>query len=117
MQGIKNKSTFKTYPITWLLISINIFMFILETIFGGSNTKSTLCLLGANCDIYISQGEIWRFLTANFIHIGFIHLILNLAGLYIFGTITEKEFLRYKYIFIYLFGGICANLFSYLSRS
>ena len=78
MQRLNTKSTFKTYPITWLLISINLFMFILETIFGGSNTKSTLCLLGANCDIDISQGEIWRLLTANFIHIGFIHLILNL---------------------------------------
>ena len=117
MQGLKTKSTFKTYPITWSLISINLFMFILETIFGGSKSTTTLCLLGANCDIYISQGEIWRLLTANFLHIGFIHLILNLAGLYIFGTITEREFSRYKYIFIYLFGGICANLFSYWSGS
>ena len=65
MQGLKTKSTFKTYPITWLLISINIFMFILETIFGGSITKSTLCLLGANCDIDISQGHnsVYEFLT------------------------------------------------------
>ena len=57
MQRLNTKSTFKSYPITWILISINLFMFILETAFGGSNSKSTLCLLGANCDIDISQGE------------------------------------------------------------
>jgi rhomboid protease GluP len=92
-------------------------MYLIQEISGGSKSTANLCRLGAKCDFFISQGEYWRFITATFLHIGFIHVLLNLVGLYIFGRLVEKEFSRNKYIVIYLFCGFSATVFSYWSGS
>lgn len=114
---IRKYPTFESYPITWAIILINILYFIIQTITGGSTNTANLVRLGAKFDYGIAQGEYWRLLTATFLHIGFIHLILNLVGLFIFGRLVEKEFLRFRYIIIYLFCGISSSIFSYWSGS
>ncbi len=109
--------TFKTFPITWTIIILNIFYFLIQTLSGGSTNTVNLVRLGAKFDYAISQGEYWRLLSATFMHIGIIHLILNLVGLFIFGRLIEKEFLRFRYVIIYLFSGISSSIFSYWSGS
>ena len=109
--------TFRTYPVTWIIIFINLVFFLVQTITGGSTNTENLVRMGAKFDYAISEGEYWRLLTATFLHIGFIHLILNLVGLFIFGRLIEKEFLRFRYIIIYLFTGIASSIFSYWSGS
>ena len=61
--------------------------------------------MGARYDIYVAKGDWWRFITPNFLHIGITHLLLNLAGLFIFGMLVEKDFSKIKYIIIYFFCG------------
>ncbi|MBK90624.1 MAG: hypothetical protein CL772_05550 [Chloroflexi bacterium] len=114
---IRKYPTFESYPITWTIVLLNILYFIIQTITGGSTNTANLVRLGAKFDYGIAQGEYWRLLTATFLHIGFIHLILNLAGLFIFGRLVEKELLRFRYIIVYLFCGISSSIFSYWSGS
>ncbi len=109
--------TFRTYPVTWVIIFTNLVFFFVQTITGGSTNIENLVRMGAKFDYAISEGEYWRLLTATFLHIGFIHIILNLVGLFIFGRLIEKEFLRFRYIIIYLFTGIASSIFSYWSGS
>ena len=53
------------------------------------------CFLGAAPEslIYdrtlISQGEVWRLVTAHFVHVDSEHLILNLSALFILGALLE----------------------------
>ncbi|MEC7838365.1 MAG: rhomboid family intramembrane serine protease [Chloroflexota bacterium] len=114
---LKKYPTFKSFPITWTIIALNIFYFLIQTVSGGSTNTGNLVRLGAKFDYGIAQGEYWRLLSATFLHIGVIHLILNLAGLFIFGRLIEKEFLRFRYVIIYLFAGISSSIFSYWSGS
>tara|TARA_B110000438_G_scaffold27768_1_gene26709 strand:+ start:13591 stop:14433 length:843 start_codon:yes stop_codon:yes gene_type:complete len=114
---LKLHSFYKSSPITASLMIINLLMYLIQEISGGSKSTVNLCRLGAKCDFFISQGEYWRFITATFMHIGFIHILLNLVGLYIFGRLVEKEFSKNKYLIIYLFCGFSATVFSYWSGS
>ena len=114
---IRKYPTLENYPITWSIILLNALFFIVQTVSGGSTNTVNLVRLVAKFDYGIAQGEYWRLLTATFLHIGAIHLILNLVGLFIFGRLVEKEFLRFRYLIIYLFSGISSSIFSYWSGS
>lgn len=52
----------------------------------------------------ILDGQWWRLLTAGFVHIGFLHLLMNMAGLYLIGRYVEQMWGRLRYLVIYLFG-------------
>ena len=41
-------------------------------------------------DIKIVSGEVWRLLTAGFLHGGLLHLLFNMYSLYLIGTQIEN---------------------------
>jgi len=60
-----------------------------------------------------SHGEEWRLLTNTFVHIGFLHLLFNMYGLYfIGGTIGTYIWARTRYTAAYLCTGILASVAS-----
>jgi hypothetical protein len=54
--------------------------------------------------------EPWRFVSAIFLHGSIIHLIYNLFALLMFGFILEKKIGSWKFLSLFLIGGIVANL-------
>lgn len=111
----KAEDVFKTRKpvITYALIFINFLMFILMYILGnGSNDVATLLYFGANYRPLVLAGEVWRLLTSAFLHIGFLHLILNMYALYVIGPQLESFFGKVKYLIIYLFSALCGSLLS-----
>jgi len=56
--------------------------------------------------------QIWRFLTAIFLHGSLSHLTLNLFGIIFFGLILEKLVGSKKFLYIFFLSGIFANLVS-----
>jgi hypothetical protein len=54
--------------------------------------------------------EIWRFVTAIFLHGGMGHLISNLFALALFGTILEGFIGSKKFLLVFFASGIFANL-------
>ncbi len=50
--------------------------------------------------------ELWRFVTAIFIHGNIIHLLVNLYGLYLVGSVIETKIKIRDYLTIFLIGGI-----------
>ena len=56
--------------------------------------------------------EPWRFVTAIFLHGDITHLIYNLFALVLFGLILEKLIGSRKFLIVFIFSGIFANLIS-----
>lgn len=99
--------------ITYSLIIINVIVFALMYIIGnGSQNTDTLINFGANYVALTKSGEYLRLLTSAFLHIGIIHLVLNMYSLFIVGTQVEYFYGRIKYIFIYIFSAIMGSLFT-----
>lgn len=103
----------KRILVTPILIGICFIMFILMYIFGsGSTDINTLLMFGANYRPLVEVGEVWRLLTCVFLHIGIIHLLVNMYSLYIIGRNVETVLGKFKYLVIFLGSGIMGSLLS-----
>ena len=65
--------------------------------FGGSQLISD----GAVSRQAIADGELWRLVTAGFLHAGFLHLAFNAFALYVLGTMLEPAIGRLRFATIY----------------
>lgn len=112
--NIGNKDREKTPFITYILVVINIMIFLLMTLSGGSTNTAVLVAFGAKVNILISDGEVWRLITSNFLHIGFFHLAFNMYALWILGPIAEEIFGHWAYLGLYLLSGVGGTFASFL---
>lgn len=97
----------KKVIITYILIGINILVFLLMYLFGrGSTDIATIYYFGG----LIKGSGLFRIIASMFIHIGVLHLLVNCYSLHIIGNEIENFYGKYKLIYIYLFSGIIGNL-------
>jgi len=99
--------------ITWSLLAANTLIFLLMNLAGGSNNSEVLILFGAKVNELIRAGEVWRLVTANFLHIGMMHAVFNLYSLYVLGPVAELRFGRANFLVLYLVSGVGATTASY----
>ena len=66
---------------TYVLIGINIVIFLLETSQGGSTNRDVAMKFGAQYTPYVRRGQWYRLITSMFLHFGFIHLLCNMYSL------------------------------------
>ena len=95
--------------ITYILLAINIMMYIFPYMFGISNV-----ILNKFC-VYaplIRNKEYYRLLTGIFLHGNILHLFFNCYALYIIGTQLESFLGKIKFLIIYLLSGISGSLFT-----
>ncbi len=55
-------------------------------------------------------GQVWRFLTYQFFHAGFFHILFNGIGLYFFGPLMEQWWGKRRFIAFYLLCGISGSV-------
>jgi membrane associated rhomboid family serine protease len=70
--------------------------------------------LGANFGPLIFAGQWWRLLSSTFVHIGFVHLALNMWCLWNLGNVAERMFGNFTFLWIYLACGLGGSLGSLL---
>lgn len=63
----------------------------------------------------IIDGQFWRTLTSAFVHIGFLHLMMNCYVLWDVGPLVEKLFGSRKFIAIYVMAALGASLCSLMT--
>ncbi len=108
----------KKPTVTYTLIIINILVFLAMYLFGnGSEDNLTLLAFGANNrTLVLGFHEYYRLLTSSFIHIGILHLFVNMYSLWVIGSQIENFFCKIKYLIIYLgsafFGSLLSICFS-----
>ena len=98
----------KECPITILLASVNILVLLLDLLLDGKIIE-----IGAKSSYGIINGEFWRLLTPIFLHADIFHLVTNLFGILVFGSIIEKKLGSMKFVAIYVLSGIYGNTFSF----
>ena len=106
MQKVGRDTSYTTY----VLILLNVTLFILEMRSGGVTNLNTLDYLGALIPAKIFSGEWWRLLNANFLHYGWIHLGTNMLALFFLGKLVEFRLGVGGYLVVYLSSGMGAML-------
>lgn len=103
----------KKIVVTNVLIAINVIAFFVTFILTQGNfTVGNMLDLGALNYYYVRSGEVWRLISAGFLHGGLMHLLFNMYTLYVIGTQIENFIGKKKYLIIYFFSMICAGLMS-----
>jgi len=99
--------------ISALIIAVNVVVFIAEiTAFDPEAFINSYALIPAKVD-FGNFLTLTPFITSQFLHAGFVHIIGNMWFLRIFGDNVEEKFGHSPYLFIYLFSGVIGGLAQY----
>jgi membrane associated rhomboid family serine protease len=91
------------------LIGLNLLSFVFLSMLGprqGAAANELLGLSGAG----LAQGMVWQFLTYQFVHAGFLHLAVNMLGLWFAGNVLERIMGVRKFVLLYLTCGVAGGL-------
>ena len=105
-------------PATSFFAALNVVFFIGVLITGGTDGRAGLLNLidwGAKFGPLIADGEYWRLALPMFLHVGFFHLLTNLFGLIIFGSMVERIFGARNFVALYLAAGVIGNVASFVA--
>lgn len=112
---VRRRGRFAANPATYILLGINIAVFLWMVLHGVSLTSPTpdqLVHFGANATDLVLAGQWYRLLTATFVHVGIVHLATNMWCLYNLGLLGEPLLGKWGLIATYLVTGIAGNLLS-----
>lgn len=98
---------------TYVFFGVNILIFVLMALAGGSSNEPTLMAFGVKSNSEIAEGQWWRFVTPIFIHIGLLHLFFNSYALWIVGPQVEKLYGGARFVLLYMLTGIAGVYGSY----
>ncbi|PYX40566.1 MAG: hypothetical protein DMG81_05750 [Acidobacteria bacterium] len=102
-------------PFTLVLIGINVLVFAAVVAKGvpiERPTSAQLLQWGANFGPLSLGGQPWRILTSNYLHIGIIHLLVNMWSLWQVGRLAERIFGGWTYLVLYTATGLAGSLAS-----
>lgn len=109
---------FKFWSLTFLIILADIAVFIFQLSKGLDKEGAllevktqTIIDYGGNYYTAVKNGEVYRFLSAIFLHVSFIHIFGNVIVTFFFLSRIEYTFGIAKTLVIYLLSGITANIF------
>lgn len=102
------------YLLTPFILNINLLVFLLMLIDGVSLTdpdSGSLLAWGANSAKTLT-GDWWRLITCTFVHIGIVHLLMNMYAFLLIGTQLEPRLGTARFGLAYLLSGIAGSAFS-----
>jgi hypothetical protein len=119
MIPIRDAIRSKNFPIVnVIIIGLNIIVFLWQ-LAQGPHLKEALYLYGivplrySNPELSVHFTRFQQylpFLTSMFLHGGFLHILMNMWFLYIFGDNIEDRLGHFRYVIFYLFCGVAAGL-------
>jgi membrane associated rhomboid family serine protease len=90
--------------LTYSLIGVNVLVAVAVFLSGASATSfggGSLLQALAVSQVEIARGEVWRLVTAGFVHAGMLHLAFNMFALYVLGGLLEPAIGRLRFALIY----------------
>ena len=106
-------------PFTVTLITLNVAAFLLE-MWIDTRTNFPLEKYGALSVGGLRHGYVWQLITFQFLHAGWVHLLLNCWGIFVFGPPLEATLGKSRLATLYFLSGVAggglqvfASIFSY----
>lgn len=100
-------------PMTLWLLVINVGVFLVDSVLTGSsrgNWASPNWVGRFSAEQGILGFQAWRIVTYQFLHAGFLHLLFNMIGLWIFGRLMEQWWGSKRFLAFYLLCGVGGGL-------
>ena len=96
----------RRFPATFALIGLTVLVFTAQWI-GQRLTGSDIVLYyGAKINEALAAGEAWRLVTPIFLHVGLLHVAVNMYSLYALGPAVERFFGHRRFLVVYLLAGV-----------
>ena len=106
---IRKPFRYRMYNATFVIIGLNILVFLLNYI-----SPRSLGYLVLSPYAIIQNRWYWQFVTYMFTHGGITHILFNMLGLFFFGSQVERRMGSDEFVLFYLSSGIAAGVFSYI---
>src|SRR2546422_112533 len=100
-----------TKAVKWLIL-INAAVFLLMTLLQALDARlgDIVFLLLALIPRVVMHGGVWQLVTYSFVHLGIWHILMNMLGLWMFGSQFELDWGFKKFLEFYLFCVVGAAL-------
>src|SRR3989338_6903660 len=109
-----SQPTYKFPLITVAIIVINVIVFLLELMAPDIETFIQSYALVPSAVNLLNVSTLYSFISSQFLHAGFIHIISNMWFLRIFGDNVEEEMGSFKFLLFYLLAGLIGNFAQYI---
>ena len=100
---------------TVVLIGLNVLAFA-AMVFSGVSfwepRSQDLLRWGANFGPLTMEHQWWRLLTSMFLHVGILHLLVNMWGLWVLGRVGEYLYGNWRLVAVYLLSGLGGSVAS-----
>jgi len=111
MFPIRDENPSRTTPIvTWMIIAVNVLIFIYTYIIDGGNFENYILSFGVIPEKILRGESIYTLLTSMYMHGGLMHIFGNMLYLNIFGDNVEDICGHLKYLAFYTVCGVSASL-------
>lgn len=98
---------------TYIILALNVLLFLWLELQGGSTDTEVLIEYGAKYNPAIIDGQWWRIISSMFLHIGLLHVLMNMLALHIVGNVVERIFGNVRFLMIYFISGIVGGVTSF----
>src|SRR5699024_4736167 len=112
-EEVKRVFSFGKPRLTIVLIIVNVLLFMLLEGSGSSTNIEHFIEFGVKYNPAIIDCEWWRIISSMFLHIGMLHLMMNMLALYYLGTAVERIYGSWRFFIIYLLAVIGGGLASF----
>jgi rhomboid protease GluP len=103
--------------LTWIWCAACAAVALAMSAFGDAADVGTLVRSGAVVRTLVTEGQWWRLATAVFVHVGVVHVVVNLIGLWVIGRLAEETFGKLRAAFLFAACGVAGAAASYLGAS
>jgi membrane associated rhomboid family serine protease len=92
----------------WALIMVNLLIFVATIVVHSSNPDYMYYTFGLARATFLDRP--WTLLTSMFIHAGVWHILANMVTLYFFGSYLNRLLGTWRFLVVYLAGGIAGGI-------
>lgn len=100
--------------VTYVVMALTVLLYVLQQVSSYLTGYDLPYVLGGKVNELILQGQVWRLLTPILLHGSILHILFNMYALYAFGPGLERYYGHWRYLLLYLLGGYCGNVLSFM---